>query len=195
MRSNPTLQREDWLGQGLKQLGQDGIESVTIDSLCGHFKVTKGSFYHHFKNQKSFHEAILAFWEENYTSQFIEESLKAEMPLNQLERLTGLVVAHFGTQEARIRSWAQTSPIARNVLKRVDRRRLEFLFDLQLRIHPNRSLAKTISHLQYTALVGSAQILPPLSAGDLKAMYLLINEVIQKETKTSRKSKKIRSSS
>ena len=68
------LKRTDLLEQGLQQLVEEGVDALTVDSICSLLGVTKGSFYHHFKNRQIFLEALLQFLEETYTSKFIEFS-------------------------------------------------------------------------------------------------------------------------
>jgi AcrR family transcriptional regulator len=172
------LKREDWLERGLNLLAEAGSEALTIDSLCQRFGVTKGSFYHHFKNRQAFLEALFQFWEENYTSKYIAYSLEGESPLEQLERLQAMVLQNFGTAEIAIRAWAQSDPLARTYQERVDRRRLEYLYDLQLKLHNKPELARSMAHLQYATLIGSTQILPPLTAEDLQQMYLLVSRFV-----------------
>jgi AcrR family transcriptional regulator len=172
------LKREDWLERGLNLLAEESLEALTIDSLCQRFGVTKGSFYHHFKNRQAFLEALLQFWEETYTSSFIAYSLEGASPLEQLERLQELVVQNFATAEIAIRAWAQSDPLARTYQERVDRRRLDFLYDLQLKLHNKPDLARSMAHLQYATLIGSTQILPPLTSEDLQQMFLLVSRLV-----------------
>jgi AcrR family transcriptional regulator len=166
--------REDWLENGLQVLAQSGVEMLTIDAMCRHLGVTKGSFYHHFKNREAYLEAILEFWEEKYTGQFIQFSQGAQNPAEQLERLTQLVVQSFGTEEVQLRAWAQHDPLARRYQERVDQRRLAFLYELQKDLYQNPVHARTMAQLQYAALIGSTEIMPALTADDLQAMYQLL---------------------
>jgi AcrR family transcriptional regulator len=175
------LKRDDWLERGLMLLAEEGADALTIDNLCQHFSVTKGSFYHHFKNRQTFLEALLEFWEETYTSRFIAYSLEGKTPLEQLERLQHLVVESFGTAENTIRAWAQSDPLARSFQERVDRRRLDYLVEIQLKLHQKPELARSMAQLQYATLIGSSQIFPPLSAEDLQAMFQLVSRLLRLE--------------
>lgn len=172
------LKREDWLERGLMLLAQEGADALTIDSLCQRFGVTKGSFYHHFKNRQAFLEALLEFWEEKYTNQFIAYSQAGATPLEQLARLQQLVVENFGTAEKTIRAWAQTDALARSFQERVDQRRIQYLVELQLRLGQKPELAQSMAHLQYATLIGSSQIFPPLRAEDLQAMFELVSRLM-----------------
>ena len=92
-----------------------------------------------------------------------------------------LVIASYGTEEIAIRAWAQVDPLARAYQQRVDTRRLEYLYELQLAIHTDPIRARTIAQLQYTVLLGSSAMLPPLTREELTRIYQLI-ETQFKET-------------
>ena len=171
------LQREDWLEQGLITLAEQGVDALTIDAMCKLMTVTKGSFYHHFKNRETFLEAILAFWEDKYTQQFITVSQEGLNYQEKFERLHQLVIESYGTNEVNIRAWAQVDPLARKYQERVDQQRLNFLYELQQGLYENDALARTMAQLQYTTLIGSAQIIPALKQSDLENMYQLLAQL------------------
>src|SRR3546814_4494765 len=49
---NIKVTREGWLNCARVALIEDGIEGVKVDRLAKRVKVTRGGFYHHFKNHK-----------------------------------------------------------------------------------------------------------------------------------------------
>ena len=56
------LSREDWTEAARKQLVAAGIEEVKVDRLARKMKVTRGSFYWHFKNRKDLLDSVLRVW-------------------------------------------------------------------------------------------------------------------------------------
>ena len=88
------LTKEIWLEQGLLVLVESGIDAVTIDGMCRLFAVTKGSFYHQFKNREAYLEAMLQFWEETYTTQFIVDSSEGLTPLEQIQIFNQVFYSH-----------------------------------------------------------------------------------------------------
>ncbi|EXZ21969.1 bacterial regulatory s, tetR family protein, partial [Bacteroides fragilis str. S13 L11] len=44
------VDKNQWFIVGLDVLGKEGFARITIDNLCGLLQITKGAFYHHFKN-------------------------------------------------------------------------------------------------------------------------------------------------
>jgi len=172
------LKREDWLQRGLMLLVDEGPKQLKIDRLCKLLQVTKGSFYHHFKGTKDFHHAVLAYWEEKYTSQFITISEEETTVEEQIKRLQLLVEQTHGTQEVTIRAWAQIDPMAREFQERVDQRRLAYLRKLYTALTKDSHKARIIANLIYTSLIGSSEIMPPLAADDLRDMFNAIRQLI-----------------
>lgn len=52
---------------------KQGVAKITIDNLCNLLEITKGAFYHHFKNIDGYIDALMAFWVKENTLAFIEE--------------------------------------------------------------------------------------------------------------------------
>jgi AcrR family transcriptional regulator len=57
-----TLSREDWIRAALKVLEKGGVASVKVDRLATTLRVTRGSFYFHFKGRKDLLAALLDEW-------------------------------------------------------------------------------------------------------------------------------------
>lgn len=167
--------RKDWLEQGLHKLVAEGVEALTIETMCQQMGVTKGSFYHHFAHREAFLEALLQHWEEHYTSQFIAYSLEGAAPAEQLQRLIQLVVETHGTSETAIRAWAQHDPLARAYQERVDRRRLDFLYDRLLILTGDAARSQSLAQLLYVTLLGAQVMMPPLTSEELGRIYHLLN--------------------
>ena len=168
------LKREDWLEQGLMTLAEKGVDALTIDAMCQLLSVTKGSFYHHFQNRDAFLEAILSYWEDKFTKQFIEFSQEGLSTQEKIERLHQRVIESYGTYEVNIRAWAQLDLLARKFQERVDQQRLNFLYELQKEMLSDEKVARTMAQLQYATLIGSTGIIPHLEADDLENMYQLL---------------------
>ncbi len=65
-----TLSREAWLEAARKVLEKRGIGAVKIDALARQLKVTRGSFYFHFRGITDLHEGLLAIWRERNCAPF-----------------------------------------------------------------------------------------------------------------------------
>lgn len=170
--------RNDWLEQGLMVLVERGAAGLTIDVMCQRLNLTKGSFYHHFQNREQYLEAILEFWEERFTHQFITYSNEGKTPTERLSRLLKLVTETHGTSEIAIRAWAHVDPFARKIQERVDRKRIDYLFEQELALWGDERRARGVARLLYTTLIGAQEILPPLSGAQLDELYHLLNDLI-----------------
>jgi AcrR family transcriptional regulator len=166
--------RHDWLVNALDILGRNGVDAVTIDAMCQHLSVTKGSFYHHFQNHEAFLEALLQYWEERYTTEFIDISQATDDPLEQLNRLNKLVIETHNTSETSIRAWAKVDALARSYQEKVDQRRLEFLRTLHQRLGRTEQEAAVLANLVYAILIGAQEMIPPLTQEELQAIYALL---------------------
>ncbi|MES2450137.1 MAG: TetR/AcrR family transcriptional regulator [Pseudomonadota bacterium] len=59
------LTREDWIDRARKALILSGVENVKVDVMARRLKVTRGSFYWHFKNRQELLDALIDDWEAN----------------------------------------------------------------------------------------------------------------------------------
>jgi AcrR family transcriptional regulator len=173
--------RQDWLEQGLHLLSQSGAESLTIDSICSHLKVTKGSFYHHFTNREDFLTEILHYWEATFTQRFIEISQQGSTPAEQMQRL---VVESHGTDEVAIRNWALVDPVAREVQQRVDQQRITYLEQLQAHFTADPHQAHLMAKMIYAILIGAQTVFPPYTRDELNQVYHLLSTLVLQSQRT-----------
>jgi len=166
--------RETWLDEGLKMLRHDGVDNIRIDTLCKRLKMTKGSFYHHFKNHQSYLDSLLEHWEDKYTSQFIDHAEKGKTPLAKIERLNDIVLTAHDDPEVHIRAWALTDDTARDTVNRVDKMRIDYLVGLYVGLGLPEDKATVVSHTIYTALIGTQYVVPLLKRNDILSMFSYI---------------------
>ena len=63
-KPKPRLSRNSWLEVALELLQNDGINAVTVDALAIQLGITRGSFYHHFKDRNDLSKEMLDYWKE-----------------------------------------------------------------------------------------------------------------------------------
>jgi AcrR family transcriptional regulator len=165
--SEPKLERQDWIRSGLVVLGESGVEAVRVEPLAKRMKVTKGSFYWHFKNRNDLLEAILAEWIEIDTNSIIEQINRLEVdPKTKLLRLFELAIADNGltpnladgSVENAIRAWATSDPNIAAVISQVDQQRLNYTKNLFLEIGFSEPESLVRARLAYYSLVGEFTI-------------------------------------
>ncbi|MDQ3770804.1 MAG: TetR/AcrR family transcriptional regulator [Actinomycetota bacterium] len=127
-RSRIRLTRKDWIDAALQALADDGPSGVAVERLAARQGTTKGSFYWHFKDREELVTEALVTWEREETDALIEEMKEISDPVERLR--TGMVMATEYEEEERpdVRLLPSASdPVVGEVVKRVQRKRLDFL--------------------------------------------------------------------
>ena len=120
------LNKKDWINEGFEILEEFAQNKLRILYLCDRLSVTKGSFYHHFKNIDDYISELMKTWEEENTLDFIKEASKGNTPEEKMERLNLQVIQATQAVETSIRSWSFYHPVVKEHLLRVDKTRLVF---------------------------------------------------------------------
>ena len=69
--------RNEFVMQAMPLIQEKGYENVTVDDLCSFLEVSKGTFYHYFRDKQSF---IQTLYED--TSQFFEQKVTPALPMD-----------------------------------------------------------------------------------------------------------------
>lgn len=147
---------DDWALAALAALARGGESAVRVEALARDLQVTKGSFYHHFKNRRQILERAVEMWERFATEQVIEAVDDAAGA--PAERLVLLVQRVFPEDErndaieAALREWSATDPSIAARLAKVDERRLGYVESLLRQAGLDH--ARERSEILYRALVG-----------------------------------------
>jgi AcrR family transcriptional regulator len=111
-----------------------GVERVRVDGLARTLKITRGSFYWHFPNRKALLDGLLEDWSVRNTAPFFAAA--ADERRSGEEKFRALVDIWLDESEydpaydAAVREWARTSARVANIVRRVDRRRLDLLANI-----------------------------------------------------------------
>ncbi len=162
--------RRDWLEVALALLEEVGSEALTIELLTRRLGVTKGSFYHHFKNYQNFKAQVLAFYEEERTLQIIQLAERETPPQARLERILQATLQPSQVEVA-VRAWALQDALVRNYQRRIDQRRLTYLEEVLFAHRGDHAHALRMAQLFYGLYVGSQQMIPPIQGATLAALY------------------------
>lgn len=150
------LSPQDWIAAASTALTTAGPSSLRAETLARDLGTTKGSFYWHFKDVPTFHEALLLAWETHAKAKIQALRDVAAKPISKL-RLIGEISAESGTglntpgSEAALRAWAQEHDMARETLQRIDAQRLQLIKDLLAEIELTNG---ELAHLIYAAHLG-----------------------------------------
>ena len=141
--SNPTgaarrtvrtlLTPDTWVNAATELLVVNGIDAVRVDVISKILKVTRGSFYWHFKDREDLLHHVLEAWRKATTDQIIERFDKhrdePELLFKELISLPfrGRAAARAANIELAIRAWARRDQMARYAVDQVDERRLSYI--------------------------------------------------------------------
>jgi AcrR family transcriptional regulator len=144
-----TLSREQWLEKALNIVSREGGARLRIDTLVREVGVTKGSFYWHFRNRDDFVRSLIDYWHERYTltvSCYLDEfEGSAEEKLRKLIEI--VFVEQLSRHDLAIRSWAVAEPKLRELVKRTDDHRLNYLRALFREIGFDKEAADLRAHV------------------------------------------------
>lgn len=121
------LDRTAWLDAALDALHDDGIEGVRVEKLARSLKVTKGSFYHHFKDRDDLMKAMVDRW--RAMQEGLLEWLRASTPdsRQRIEELIAFIHTKDSRHDVGIRAWGRFDAYARKALQAVDLARLSYI--------------------------------------------------------------------
>jgi AcrR family transcriptional regulator len=122
------LTRDRWTDAALAALASDGIDAVRVEPLARHLKVTKGSFYWHFKDRGALLDAMLARWEQVATQGIIDQADRLTGPpaTRLVQLFEQILAARIMDLEVAIRAWGGRDERVARALRRVDQRRLGY---------------------------------------------------------------------
>ncbi len=155
MSTRTSLTREDWIHAAQHVLVTSGVDAVRVDTLAKELKITRGSFYYHFKSRGELLEGILGSWRSRATEDVILQLRNAHTsPLQQLQRLLelpshGQTARDAAAIELAIRAWARRDDKARQAIDEVDRYRLNYIEGLLIQAEVTQSEACDRAYLIY----------------------------------------------
>lgn len=105
------LTRNHWVAAGFEALDQIGHMGVSAESLSRRLNVTRGSFYHHFRNREDFVRTLLAAWEEDYTGRMLAYAAQGRSAGEILKRYLSIAAEKQPGREVSIRAWSLHDPL------------------------------------------------------------------------------------
>ena len=150
-----TLTKADWISAGWILMANKGVAAVKVEVLARQLKVSKGSFYWHFKNRQELLEGILQRWE-NETLWLIEESQKEPTPEKQLIKMFALAeeLCNLPDPETAIFIWANQNPEVQKRVRIVETRRVSYLERLLQDYGFDEAEARHKAEIGYFAFMG-----------------------------------------
>jgi AcrR family transcriptional regulator len=177
------LDREAWIKGAIAILAEHGAEGLRVEVLAKRLKVTKGSFYWHFKDRQDLLDAVLEYWKEGRIRD-IRKQTQAE-PGGEIAALLHTIEVYSSARnrkgisiEAAVRNWARRDAQAIAVVEEVDAERLACSCRLFLACGLSEEEAKARSVMLYAYVFGAALMRCGNFAADMTALKAWIADRI-----------------
>ena len=171
------LNKERWLKTGLDILNKTSYTDIKIEYLCKRLKVTKGSFYHHFKNINDYHSKLVGYLfskERINLDQFIEDNTTPKGTLNYINRQT---ITNISKEKVSLRAWSTHNKEVKQQLDKIDNWRIEYFTKLYLGTGLDPKKASIMAKLNIALLVGSYQLFYNGSKPEINELIPEINNL------------------
>ena len=123
------VSKAEWLEAGLSSLSEQGVAGLTIEGLARSLGIAKAGFYWHFKNRDDLLRQMLSYWTHEVTEIISENpEVLALEPIDRLTTTAEMILDYDLTRfEIAIRQWALQDEHAARAVKKVNRKRLDFI--------------------------------------------------------------------
>lgn len=173
----PPRTRADWLRAARLALLQRGVDGVRVERLARDLRVTKGSFYWHFRDRSELLETLLQEWEEE--TGLLTGALRHEDPRTALpEILAELARRNLSSErgetpsDAAIFAWAAVDPRVARRANRVEAERMR----LFRAVTGKRDVADLFFYAYHGFLLRRRRV--PGAAGDFVALARVALQVL-----------------
>src|SRR5437588_8963915 len=125
--------RQRWVDEGLRALADAGPDAVRIEALARTLGVTKGGFYWQFDDRGTLLKEMLDAWERLSVDEIIERvEAGGGDAREKLRRLFAVATSSDYTLriDLAVRDWARRDATVAKRLRRVDKRRMDYMRSL-----------------------------------------------------------------
>jgi AcrR family transcriptional regulator len=158
---NDRLTKDDWITHGLWTLANDGANALKVGPMAAKLKVSRGSFYWHFRDIADFRSQILRSWQERSTDQVIRELEAAKAEPDRLKHLMKRAFVAKRNLDRAIRSWAAEDEDVAKIVASVDARRVAYIAKLLVAAGVESKQALHRAAFLYWAYLGQAIVMDP----------------------------------
>lgn len=170
----------DWLALALSQLSAHGPDALRLEAICAAAGLTKGSFYHHFKDHDAFLQAVIREWEQRHTQQLIDQVDIPANPSAAMVDLSDMAMALDYHLEVAIRDLARRTPEIAAIVQGVDTRRIDFLAQIYRAVFDvSAEDAKIAAKIEYAAFMGLILIQPDIDKTEQRTIAARFEDVMR----------------
>lgn len=153
------LTADDWATAALDAIARGGLAAVSVESLARELNVTKGSFYWHFRSRQALIQAALALWEKSETDDIFALAQSIDDPRKRLNAVFREATTSSRTGRLMLAlAAASDDPVIGEFIRRVTRRRLEFVRDCYIALGQAPDEARRWATFAYSTFIGGLQL-------------------------------------
>jgi AcrR family transcriptional regulator len=151
---NDRLTPSDWIRHGLRTLTSEGANGLKVGPMATALKVSRGSFYWHFRDIADFRTQLLRSWQERTTDRVIRELEAGKAAPDRLRHLMQRALdSRRGLDEA-VRAWAAVDPDVAAAVASVDARRVAYIAKMLVAAGVDKGRALPRATFLYWAYLG-----------------------------------------
>ena len=158
------LTKSDWIEHGLRTLAKEGANALKVGPMATTLKVSRGSFYWHFRDIADFRSQVLQSWQERTTDQVIRDLEAAKAEPDRLKHLMRRAFVTKRSLDRAIRSWAAEDKEVATIVATVDASRVAYLAKLLIAAGVESRRALPRAAFLYWAYLGHAIVMDPRHA-------------------------------
>jgi AcrR family transcriptional regulator len=156
---NNRLNKSDWIRHGLHTLASDGPNSLKVGPMAEKLKVSRGSFYWHFRDIADFRLQLLQGWQESSTDRIIQDLDARQGQPGLLRQFAQEAFRGRRKLDRAMRSWAAEDPVVAAVVASVDARRISRVAKLLVEAGVESERALHRAAFLYWAWLGQAAVM------------------------------------
>lgn len=176
------LALRDWLRIGLAQLAAHGPTGIQLEAICEAAGKTRGSFYHHFKDHDRFCRTLVEFWRFENTDRIIAQVNRSDGAKAKRQALNRLAAALDPAVELAMRNFAASNAHAKAALAFVDKRRVDYLAQLNMQeFGMKKAAALELAEIEYATFIGYLLLFPDRSEDKFRKVGKRLDRMITGE--------------
>ena len=174
------LAKSDWIKHGLRTLAAEGANALRVGPMADGLKVSRGSFYWHFRDIADFRALLLQAWQEQATERVIGDLEARKDRPDRLKQLMRRAFASSRRLERAIRSWAAQDREAAAAVASVDARRVAYIAVMLANAGVDGPTAQRRAAFLYWAYLGQPMVMDPRHASISAAALDDIGDLFEK---------------
>ena len=174
------LTKSDWISHGLATLAKDGANALKVGPMADGLKVSRGSFYWHFRDIADFRAQLLQAWQEQATDRVIRDLEAQKGRTDRLKQLMRGAFTGKRSLDRAIRSWSAEDREVAVIVASVDARRVAYIAKMLAAAGVEGQKALRRAAFLYWAYLGQPMVMEPRHASIAPAALDDIGDLFEK---------------